>query len=636
MSSSQPRRGRLVAGLAALVVLALVAGFGVVQYRQKQERLKDVAATDAARSFAVAAQQGDLTPATLADLAPAQAQEQYAALVKGLRGAKPAVEVTAVRRTGDAGTADLRWSWPFGPDGWTYTTQAPLSKGDGDGPWSVRWSAPLVHPGLAVGDVLTATRTTAPRGEVLGRDGAALVANTGVVEIGVQPSRAPDPVALTTTLANLLDVEQAPLLQRVRAAAPDAFVPVITLRRGDYDPLRSRLQPLPGVVFRESMLPLAPTRAFARAVLGTAGPATAELVESSGGRLAAGDTTGLSGLQRTYDTRLAGSPATRVEQVRGKERTELFAVAAVPGTPVRLTLDRKVQQAADAALAGAVGGNGNASLVAIDVPTGNVLAVANTPVNGADRASTGRYPPGSTFKTATTLALLGDGLGAEEAVTCPPTVTVTGRSFRNFEGGALGGVPFRTTFAQSCNTAFVGLSDRLDPPALPAAASSLGIGTPWKVGVDVFAGDVPVPMTPVDKAASAIGQGKVLVSPAALAQLVATIARGSYAPPHLVTEPDPGPAPAAPPAADSAALATVRELMRQVVLTGTASALADVPGAPVHAKTGTAEFGTGSPPRTHAWTIGFQGDLAFAVLVEDGRSGGAVAVPVAEAFLRAR
>jgi cell division protein FtsI/penicillin-binding protein 2 len=69
--------------------------------------------------------------------------------------------------------------------------------------------------------------------------------------------------------------------------------------------------------------------------------------------------------------------------------------------------------------------------------------------------------------------------------------------------------------------------------------------------------------------------------------------------------------------------------MRQVAVVGTASALADVPGEPVHAKTGTAEYGTETPPRTHAWTVGFQGNVAFAVLVEE------VAVPVAETFLRA-
>jgi cell division protein FtsI/penicillin-binding protein 2 len=139
----------------------------------------------------------------------------------------------------------------------------------------------------------------------------------------------------------------------------------------------------------------------------------------------------------------------------------------------------------------------------------------------------------------------------------------------------------------------------------------------------------------VERAAAVIGQGRTLVSPAAMAQVAATIARGSAAPARLVLDPAPAAAATAATAADPAQLAAVRDLMRQVVLSGTASALADVPGGPVHAKTGTAEHGTDSPPRTHAWTIGFQDGTAFAVLVEDGRSGGAAAVPVAEAFLRA-
>jgi cell division protein FtsI/penicillin-binding protein 2 len=153
--------------------------------------------------------------------------------------------------------------------------------------------------------------------------------------------------------------------------------------------------------------------------------------------------------------------------------------------------------------------------------------------------------------------------------------------------------------------------------------------------VEVFPGDVPAPASEVERAAAVIGQGRTLVSPAAMAQVAATIARGSAAPARLVLDPAPAAAATAATAADPAQLAAVRDLMRQVVLSGTASALADVPGGPVHAKTGTAEHGTDSPPRTHAWTIGFQDGTAFAVLVEDGRSGGAAAVPVAEAFLRA-
>jgi cell division protein FtsI/penicillin-binding protein 2 len=74
--------------------------------------------------------------------------------------------------------------------------------------------------------------------------------------------------------------------------------------------------------------------------------------------------------------------------------------------------------------------------------------------------------------------------------------------------------------------------------------------------------------------------------------------------------------------------------MRGVVTRGSGSFLADVPGAPVLAKTGTAEFGDEEPLRTHAWMIAVHGDLAVAVFVEVGESGSGTAGPVLEAFLR--
>jgi cell division protein FtsI/penicillin-binding protein 2 len=72
-----------------------------------------------------------------------------------------------------------------------------------------------------------------------------------------------------------------------------------------------------------------------------------------------------------------------------------------------------------------------------------------------------------------------------------------------------------------------------------------------------------------------------------------------------------------------------------VVTEGTASALAAVPGAAVSGKTGTAEYGTAVPPRSHAWFTGWRGDLAFAVFVQDGQSSRTTAVPVARSFLTA-
>ena len=76
-------------------------------------------------------------------------------------------------------------------------------------------------------------------------------------------------------------------------------------------------------------------------------------------------------------------------------------------------------------------------------------------------------------------------------------------------------------------------------------------------------------------------------------------------------------------------------MMRQVVLSGTATALAD--RGEVYGKTGTAEFGSKTPPDSHGWFVGYriggtQGDIAFAVLVEAGQSS-SVAVAVTDAFL---
>lgn len=620
-----------VAALAGVVVAAAV--LLALRAQQARDEARDEAVLAAAVGVATAWQEGDPAASPHVEDAAAQA---YADLTAGLGGATPEqVDVLSVERTGDTASARYRVTWPFG-DGWTYETVLPLAgdleAGDG-GAWTAAFAADVVHPDVRAGDRLVLDRTQPERADVLGRDGSPLVTSSPVVQVGVQPSRAEDVPALTQTLGELLEIDAADLAARLEAASGDAFVPVITLRRSDYDALRDELQPLPGTVFRESTLPLAPTREFARALLGTVGPVTAELVQESGGRLAAGDVAGLSGLQRQYDERLSGRAGITVERVRGEERRALFETPAVPGEPVQVTLDREVQQAADAALADA-GGNGNAALVAVDVPTGDVLAVANTPASGANRAMVGEYPPGSTFKTVSTLALLGAGVTPAETVSCPATATIEGRSFRNFEGAAAGDVPFRTDFAESCNTAFVSLSQRLAPGALQDAAATVGIGQPWEVGVPAFTGEVPVEESDVELAAATIGQGEVLASPLAMAQAVSAIARGRWLAPSLVTAPEPpAEAPEAPPV-DPDHAATVRELMREVATVGTASAMADVPGPPVHAKTGTAEYGTEDPPRTHAWTVGFSGDVAFAVLVEDGVSGGEVAVPVAERFLR--
>ncbi len=627
--------------MAVVVALAVVV-YLVVARTGSREGARDDAARIAAEKTAAAWQAGDLGGAPVADTGAVQSA--YAETVAGLGDVTPdRVEVTDVERDEATATASLDVSWPLpGGEHWDYTTELPLT---GDlataeaGTWTAQLDATVVHPDLEPGDGVEAVRTRGERGDVLGRDGRPLVTGRPVVEVGVRPSAAGDADALAADLADVLDIGAGDLAARVGAAAPDAFVPVITLRRGDFEPVAARLRALQGVVLRESTLPLAPTREFARSLLGSVGEVDAEAVDASDGRLVAGDSAGTSGLQEQYDERLAGAAGLTVRTVpaadSGREAQDLFTVEPTDGQDVATSLDVATQRAADAALAGSDAGNGNASLVAVSVSTGDVLAVANTPAGGSNLALTGQYPPGSTFKAVSTLALLGTGLTPQQQVPCPETATVDGRSYGNAGGFVLGDVPFRQDFAQSCNTAFVGLSTRLAAGDLRSAAASVGLGGDWTVGVPAFTGDVPVAESDVERASATIGQGRVLASPLAMAQVAATIAGGTWTPPRLVTEPAPE-ASGDPPTPDADRLATVSDLMRLVATEGSAEALADVPtpgDAPVHAKTGTAQYGTDDPPRTHAWTIGFAGDVAFAVIVEDGDSGAGAAVPVVAEFL---
>ncbi len=95
--------------------------------------------------------------------------------------------------------------------------------------------------------------------------------------------------------------------------------------------------------------------------------------------------------------------------------------------------------AADQALAGITQ---PAAIVAIDAPTGEVRAVAASPLDQQfNRALDGRYPPGSSFKVATSEALVRDGVRPETTVSCEPTATIGGKPFKNFEDESFGPSP---------------------------------------------------------------------------------------------------------------------------------------------------------------------------------------------------
>jgi cell division protein FtsI/penicillin-binding protein 2 len=536
----------------------------------------------------------------------------------------------------------LDWTLPGGTP-WSYTSTVRMTKRDSDG-WRVVWEPAIVNSELATGDKMALRRVRAERAGILDAAGKPIVTPRPVVTVGVSPEKITNLPALVTSLSTALKkldvtLDGADLKARVaKATDPGAFIDVVTLRRPDYLKIRNDVRPLAGTVFREENRDLAPTRAFARALLGTADPATRDDIEASPEAVTQGDVVGHGGLQQRYDTTLRGTPGQSVVLTRKTpddtvEDTPLFNVPPVAGKPVKTTLDATTQNAADAAVAAE---KQPSALIAIKISTSSVLAVSNGPDGGTvDTALTGQVPPGSTFKMVSTYGLLQKkAVTPSTIVECPKTRVVNGRTFKNSHNEELGRVEFHTDFAESCNTAFVGLSPKLGAAGLQDASTALGLGSQWDLGIDSFSGKVSAASTPTELAAATFGQGATAVSPVAMAGATAAVARGKFEQPKLVLDPAPAnPAPAGA-ALDGTAVTALHTMMREVVTAGTGTGLRNVPGKPVYGKTGTAEFATGSKD-THSWFVGWQGDIAFAVMVQKGGAGSEAAVPIVNRFLTA-
>jgi cell division protein FtsI/penicillin-binding protein 2 len=591
----------------------------------------------AAQAFLDAWARGDLTGAAAATDQPALAQEVLTSVQSTLGRAKVELqlgEVSEDKTTKGRATAAFTASWtlPGVAEPWRYDGSLALNRRE-DKSWIVHWQPSDVHPDLGVDEKIELVRTMPERAALQDAAGQPLFRRTEVVTVGVEPRRVKDLQTLAGALAKVLKISGSDIVSDVRKAKPTAFVPVVTLRRPQYEQVKPLIYDLPGAVFRAGELLLAPTSQFAQPLLGRVGEATAEVLKEAGGQYQAGDQLGVTGLQRALNGTLTGTPGVTIRTVKAASAPgkTLATFEPKPGTPVRTTLDRRVQLAADAAVASQ---RTPTAIVAVRPSTGAILAVANNEAAPYDIALTGRFPAGSTFKMVSAAALLSAGVVQPSSVVdCPGTTTVYGKRFQNENQFALGRVPLRTAFAKSCNTTFTMLAQRLGNEALGRAAAAFGVGSAWTLPVDSFGGSVPVPKDDVEKAADAIGQGRVEVSPLAMALVAASVQRGAEVTPSLLAGRPATPKAGAPDGPPAPVLPELRAMMRAVVTGGTATALATVPGGPVAGKTGTAEYGTAVPPRSHAWFAGYQGDLAFAVFVLDGHSSKTTAVPVARAFL---
>jgi peptidoglycan glycosyltransferase len=381
---------------------------------------------------------------------------------------------------------------------------------------------------------------------------------------------------------------------------------------------------------------------------------------------------GASGLEASWDDELAGraggNPFVRaLEGLRGLPPR---------GNDLHLTLDVALQRQAHDALGGRTG-----AAILLDVETGAVLALASSPsfdpdalvvVTAADlapaqrvwatladdpraplvqRATSGLYPPGSTFKVVTAAAAIDRGVAGPDTIYEDAGQLVIARHTlveQNRPNDEQTLWTLREALAWSLNVVFAQVGLQLGGDALAETARGWG----WD---DAIPFDLPVEPSrvsvtpgffanPVAVAETAFGQGELLATPLQMALVAAGIAnQGEVMRPYLVARlsaPDGATLRETRPSrwrrgADPETAEQTAEMMISAVESG-ALGTAYVPGYVVGGKTGTAETGRGDP---HAWFIGFIGlpgeasRYAVAVVLEAGGGGGQVALPIGRDLL---
>jgi penicillin-binding protein A len=379
---------------------------------------------------------------------------------------------------------------------------------------------------------------------------------------------------------------------------------------------------------------------------------------------------GSTGIEKSEDDLLSGED----QRLFVRRISDLFTGRKVKGGSVVLTVKPEVQQAAATALGGRKG-----AVVALNPTTGAILAMVTQPsfdpgplashdgrqATAAEqalstndnnplinRAAQGLYPPGSTFKVITSAAALSAGFTSQSQVDAPPSLLLANTSTRlpNFQGESCGGNG-RTTLIDalttSCNTAYakLGITIPGKDDALRRQAEAFGFNAPLQgFPLPSSTSRFPAGLDDAQTELSAIGQANVLVSPLQMAMVAGAVANGGRMmkpyvvdktlAPDLTTLETTSPEEMGRPI-DGNVASQLTSMMQSVVTSGTGTA-AQL-SVPVAGKTGSAENVPGRD--THAWFIGFapadNPQVAVAVIVENGGTGGTVAAPIARQVMSA-
>ncbi|WP_405645112.1 penicillin-binding transpeptidase domain-containing protein [Streptomyces sp. NBC_00019] len=345
----------------------------------------------------------------------------------------------------------------------------------------------------------------------------------------------------------------------------------------------------------------------------------------------------LDALRAKYGEKAGGTPGVELfvrHDGNGAPDTSLLTLSKGKPGRLRTTISASAQAAAESA----VTKYANSSVVAVKPTTGEVLAVANHRDDGFNAAFEGAQPPGSTMKILTSAMLIDNGVTSMNGpAPCPDDAVWQGQTFKNLKNMKPNpNATLANSFMRSCNTAFIKLIDEdplTDESLTTEAQTKFGLGRDdWKTGITSIDGDVPAESGP-DRAANAIGQGKVTMNPLNMASVTATAITGTFRQPYLV-----------PPELDGRKLATaeglragtadqLKQMMRLTATQGTAAPVMQGLGGDIGAKTGSAEVD--NVATSNSWFTGFRNDVAAAAMTEQGGHGVDAAGPIVKAVLAA-
>ncbi len=541
----------------------------------------------------------------------------------------------------------------------------------------------------------------APRGPVFDRNQVLLVDNRPSFEISVMRQDVENRDLLLERLSGLLNIDIGELEVRWQKGRRFPIYQPVTLASDVSWDAMERIQEhsvdLPGVLTEVQPVRDYLDHGSAAHLIGYLGEiAEEELAEASDYDYRGGDLVGKTALEKSFEPYLRGTKGRRLVEVdvQGKLLRQLQVEPPRPGNKVFLTIDQRLQEAADAAFGDQAG-----AAVALDVHNGEVLAMISRPTfNPAmfargiaseewqalaadtrhplqNKVIAGQYPPGSTFKMIVALAALREGVaGIHRHVDCKGDFEIGGARFRCWKKRGHGPTDLNKALRESCDVWFYQIGLELGIDKLSQAAKEFGLGAP--VGYPLpgeRGGVVPSqqwkrehynkPWYAGETVIASIGQGFVLSTPMQLAVMTAAIANEGkvFAPqvirkvedwdgnvlletsPQLIRELD----------YSAATWKAVKQGMVDVVNhprgTGKAAALDSVT---VAGKTGTSqvvrrksdeeeeeEIDEAIPYRfrPHALFVAFapaeKPEIAVAVVVEHGQSGGRAAGPIARGII---